>query len=252
MLKTVLGIILVVGAAAMVPFGLIALSRSRPSPARPIHPILDMDKQPKFRSQRQNPMFADDRAMRPLVPGVVAQGDLAVQNEVLNGPVFARPVEGNGEPIMPDSPQAFDRLTQGIESQKDDKMAFVTQIPVPVTMDLMQRGRERFNIFCAVCHGAGGYGDGMVARRAAEMQASGADTAAGWVAPTSYHTDEIRNRPAGHLYNTITNGIRTMPAYSRQVQVLDRWAIVAYVKALQRSQDAKAEDVPETQREKYQ
>ena len=96
-----------------------------------------------------------------------------------------------------------------------------------------------------------GYGDGMVARRAAEMQASGAATAAGWVAPTNYHTDEIRGRPVGQLYNTITNGIRTMPAYDKQIGILDRWAIVAYVKALQRSQHAKPEDVPEIERDKY-
>ena len=118
-------------------------------------------------------------------------------------------------------------------------------------MDLMRRGQERFNIYCAACHGLGGYGDGMVARRAAEMQQSGANTAAGWVAPTNYHTDEIRGRPVGNLYNTITNGIRTMPAYDKQIPVPDRWAIVAYVKALQRSQHAKPQDVPETERDKY-
>ena len=96
-----------------------------------------------------------------------------------------------------------------------------------------------------------GYGDGMVARRAAEMQSTGADTAAGWVAPTNYHTDDLRARPVGNLYNTVANGIRTMPAYGKQVSILDRWAIVAYVKALQRSQNAKGADVPETQREHF-
>ncbi len=88
----------------------------------------------------------------------------------------------------------------------------------------------------------------MVARRAAEMQAAGADTAAGWVAPSNYHTDEIRNRSVGQLFNTVTNGIRSMPAHGRQLSVLDRWAIVAYVKALERSQNAKPEDVPENQK----
>ena len=115
---------------------------------------------------------------------------------------------------------------------------------------MLRRGRERYDIYCAPCHGLGGYGDGMVARRAADMQAAGADTAAGWVAPTNYHNDDLRKRPAGHLYNTITNGIRSMPAYGKQIPVTDRWAIVAYVKALQRSQNARPDDVPPAEREK--
>ena len=106
-------------------------------------------------------------------------------------------------------------------------------------MDLLQRGRERYTIYCAVCHGQGGYGDGPVALRAAEIQAAGGD-AGGWVAPKNYHTDDMRQQPVGRIYNTIANGVRTMPAYAKQISVLDRWAIVAYVKALQRSQDAKA------------
>ncbi len=129
---------------------------------------------------------------------------------------------------------------------------FVDRIPVPVTMDLMRRGQERFNVYCSPCHGLSGYGDGMVARRAAAMQAAGANTASGWVAPTNYHSRDIRARTVGHLYNTATNGIRSMPSYAKQISVLDRWAIVAYVKALQRSQDAGAADVPESERDKFQ
>ena len=89
MSKTLLiGILSIVGLAALVPFGLIAFSRSRPSNQPPVHPILDMDKQPKFKSQRENPMFADGRAMRPVLPGTVAREDLRVVNEVLNDPEF--------------------------------------------------------------------------------------------------------------------------------------------------------------------
>jgi mono/diheme cytochrome c family protein len=229
MAKTIVGVIVVLLLIGLVPFGLIALSRSRPSPTRPPHPILDMVRQPKFKTQRPNPMFADDRAMRPLLPGVEARGD-----------VDACPDEAS-----------YDRIFHGTQRGTDGKIAFLSEIPLPVSMDLMRRGQERFNVYCAPCHGLGGYGDGMTARRAAEMQQSGANTAAAWVAPTNYHTDEIRGRPVGNLYNTIANGIRTMPAYDKQIPLPDRWAIVAYVKALQRSQHAKPKDVPETEQDKY-
>jgi mono/diheme cytochrome c family protein len=236
---------------ALVPPGLIALSRSRPSPVPPLHPILDMVRQPKFKPQAVNPMFADGRAMRPLVPGAEARQDLLVPAEMLNDPSLPHFIDGRSKPLQPQDAEQFERLTQGTQRKSDGKREFVAQIPVPVSMDLMRRGRERFNIYCAPCHGAGGYGDGMVDRRAAEMQAAGADTAAGWVAPTSYHSKDLRARPVGHLFNTISNGIRTMPAYDKQISIFDRWAIVVYVKALQRSQDAQAEDVPDLEREEF-
>ncbi|NLF69939.1 MAG: cytochrome c [Candidatus Anammoximicrobium sp.] len=251
MSKTWMGVLIVVGSAALVPFGLIALSRVRPSAEPPVHLILDMDKQPKFRTQRENMMFADGRAMRPVLPGVVAREDLVVPNEVLNDPEFPRWVDGRAEPFVPQDAAAWERLTRGAESAAGGDVRVVTRLPVPVSMDLMRRGRERYNVFCAPCHGTGGYGDGMVARRAAEMQAAGADSAANWVTPTNYHTDELRSRPVGHLFNTVTHGIRSMAAYGKQIPVADRWAIVAYVKALQRSQHATgAEDVPPLEREK--
>jgi mono/diheme cytochrome c family protein len=215
---------------ALVPPGLIALRRSRPSAVPPLHPILDMVRQPRFGPQRANPMFADGRAMRQPVPGTEAREDFLGRDQA-----------------------EHDRLTAGLELAAGGKQEFVPwqRFPVPVGMELMRRGQERFNIYCAACHGAGGYGDGMVARRAAEMQNSGADTASGWAAPTSYHSKDVRDRPAGHIFNTISHGIRTMPAYDKQIPVFDRWAIVAYVKALQRSQNAKAEDVPLTERGQF-
>jgi mono/diheme cytochrome c family protein len=251
MARYVAGIVVVLLLAGLIPFGLIALSRAHPSAQRPVHPILDMVRQPKFLSQRENRMFADDRAMRSLLPGVLARGDMSFPNSPMNQSPYLRMVDGRREPWICSDEASYDRLFRGIRRPAGGKSEFVDEIPVPVSMDLMRRGQERFNIYCAPCHGEAGYGDGMVARRAAEMQASGANTAAGWVAPTNYHTAELRGRPVGSLYNTIANGIRTMPAYDKQIGILDRWAIVAYVKALERSQDAKAADVPEIQREKY-
>jgi mono/diheme cytochrome c family protein len=112
-------------------------------------------------------------------------------------------------------------------------------IPIEIDRSLIERGRQRYDIYCSPCHGLAGFGDGMVARRADELLEGT------WTPPTSFHSDLLRERPAGHLFNTITNGIRNMPAYGPQITVEDRWAIVAYVRALQRSQNATVDDVPD-------
>jgi mono/diheme cytochrome c family protein len=95
-----------------------------------------------------------------------------------------------------------------------------------VTESLVRRGQNRFDIFCAPCHGLDGYGDGPVAKRADALQEGT------WVPPSSYHTDLVRQRPVGFIFNTITHGIRNMPAYGPQIPVADRWAIVSYVREL--------------------
>lgn len=192
-----------------VPLVLIARARVTRSPKPRIHIIQDMDNQPKFKLQQRNRLFADRRAMRPPVEGTVARGHLAAD-------------------------AAFNR---GI-SDPDDWSSWVEAIPVPVTAELMQRGRREFEIYCSPCHGLAGYGDGMVAKRAEALQEGT------WTPPSSFHTDLVRGRPAGHIFNTITNGIRNMPAYGPQIEVADRWAVVAYVRALQRSQAATIDDVP--------
>jgi len=188
-----------------VPLALIMRARATTSPKPRIHVVPDMDNQPKFRSQTRNPMFADRRAMRPPVDGTIPQ------EEVL------------GEPA----------LTTGKVGG-----SWVDAIPIEVDLALMRRGRERFDIYCSPCHGLAGFGDGMVAKRADELQEGT------WTPPSSFHTDLVRERPVGHIFNTISNGIRNMPAYGPQIPVEDRWAIVAYVRALQRSQHATVDDVP--------
>jgi len=115
---------------------------------------------------------------------------------------------------------------------------WVEIIPVKVDRGILEHGRERYDVYCSPCHGLAGFGDGMVAKRADELLEGT------WTPPTSFHTDLLRERPAGHLFNTISNGIRNMPAYGPQIPVEDRWAIVAYVRALQRSQNATVDDVP--------
>jgi len=190
---------------ALIPLALIARARAVTSPEPRVHLIFDMDNQAKFRAQAANPLFADGRAMRAPVDGTVRFGDGA-----------------------PDA-----ALTTGRVGEQ-----WVGVIPVPVTRQLLRRGHDRFDIFCAPCHGLSGYGNGPVAARADALQEGT------WTPPSSFHTDLVRGRADGHIFNTITNGIRNMPAYGPQIPVADRWAIVAYVRALQLSQNGTVDDVP--------
>jgi len=103
---------------------------------------------------------------------------------------------------------------------------------------MMRRGQQQYNIYCAACHGLAGEGDGLVARRAQELQQGT------WLPPTSLHSEPVRLQPVGQLFHTISHGVRKMPPYAAQISVPDRWAIVLYIRALQRTQNAKPEDVP--------
>lgn len=106
------------------------------------------------------------------------------------------------------------------------------RIPFPVTRDLLEEGRERYNIYCAPCHARTGDGNGMIVQR-------------GYRRPPSYHIDRLRQAPLGHFFDVITNGFGAMPDYSSQIPVRDRWAITAYIRVLQFSQNAPAKLLPE-------
>lgn len=194
---------------ALLPPVLIVRARLVPKSSPRIHLIQDMDAQPKVLPQAASPLFADGRAMRPPVAGTVERA------AVVDNPA----------------------LTAGKVGDR-----WVETMPLPVDEALMRRGRERYDIFCAPCHGISGYGDGPVSKRA-EALAEGT-----WVIPSSLHTDQSRNLAVGQLFETIAHGVRNMPSYGAQVGVQDRWAIVAYVRALQRSQHASPADVPADQR----
>ena len=197
--------IVIVILLAMIPPALIAQLRAVNSKSPRVHLILDMDNQPKFRAQHANPLFADGRAMRIQVPDTVARGGL----------------------------QEDDHYYLGVRQD-----AWATDFPPQVSVDmaLLARGRQRFDIYCLPCHGVAGYGDGIVNKRAMELMNLGTNGTT-WVEPKSIHDADVREQPLGQIYNSIANGVRTMPAYGSQIPVADRWAIVAYVKALQRSQN---------------
>jgi mono/diheme cytochrome c family protein len=203
--------IILLAALALIPPVLILRARTVKSTEPRIHPIQHMANQPRFKAQQVNPLFADHRAMRRPVAGTVALCDLQDDDHLYRGLV-------NGE--------------------------WATSFPMPVTSSFMRRGQQRFGIYCAPCHGLDGFGRGIVAVRAEELEEPT------WVPPLSLQSDEVRERPVGHIFNTITNGIRTMPSYGSQIPVEDRWSIVAYVRALQRSQHARLEDVPPNIRDK--
>jgi mono/diheme cytochrome c family protein len=168
--------------------------------------ITHMDKQKKVDAQQASTLFADGRAMRPQVAGTISR----------------------------DQGPELDAFRTG---QQDG--AWVNDFPVDVNPALLDRGRDRYEVFCAGCHGHSGYGDGMVAKRATELQQPK------WTPPSSFHSDLVRGRTTGELFNTISLGIRNMPAHGSQIPEKDRWAIVAYVKALQKSQYASLDEVPE-------
>jgi mono/diheme cytochrome c family protein len=209
--------------ASWVPLAFIARAYFATSSKPRIHIIQDMDNQPRFKTQAASELFPDRRAMRPRVEGTVARGRLDEDDHYHRG---------------------YRRRLDPASGQWT--IEFFNGLPPQVRLDeaLLRRGRERFNIYCAVCHGYDGYGNGPVNQRAlelAELASTRKDIGSAWVPPTSLHT--VRDREDGHLFNTITNGIRTMPGYGAQIAEADRWAIVAYVRALQLSQAVPADSL---------
>ncbi len=152
---------------------------------------------------------------------------LSPSNFFPNG-MSARPVLSDTVPFM--QPMTDTLLYQGMVNGN-----LADTFPFTITAAVMQRGQERFNIYCAPCHGLVGDGQGLVAQR-------------GFCCPASFHTDRLRAAPVGHFFDVITHGIGRMPAYGWEIPERDRWAIIAYVRALQLSQDASLNDVPAGQR----
>ncbi|HLH09982.1 MAG TPA: cytochrome c [Terriglobales bacterium] len=160
---------------------------------------LDMHIQPKVKPLRQSDFFEDGRASRPLIPGTVARGEAREDTYYYTGMVAA--------------------------NKPGDEM------PFPVTKEVLERGQERFNIYCTPCHSRLGDGNGMVVQR-------------GYRRPPSFHDPKLLNAPLGHFFDVMTNGFGAMPDYAAQVTPTDRWKIAAYIRALQLSQRATQAEVP--------
>jgi len=241
---------------ALIPPLLVAKARVTTSDKPRIHNFFDMDFQPKFKSQTESSLFADGRAARPRLQGTIPRGSF-----LLEDPRFAFGIEPHGEELASrTNPTAEVALQVGDGGQRsnnspgagqDEGIAtssnaattnYVDRVPVEVDEAFLRVGRTQFNIHCSICHGKAGYGNGLVSQRALKLQQGT------WVPPTSLHSPHLFQQPDGQLFNSITNGVRKMPAYGHQIAPRERWAIVAYIRALQRSQKSTIDDVPEDYR----
>jgi hypothetical protein len=164
---------------------------------------LDMHVQPKYLPYEPTDFFGDGRSERQPVPGTVARGHLRLDELMFTG-------RENG--------------------------VVVDKFPFPITKADLDRGRERYNVYCTPCHDYTGSGRGMIVQR-------------GFPQPPSYHIQRLRDAPAGHFYEVITNGFGAMYSYAARVEPADRWRIAAYIRVLQLSRNAKMDDVPESQRQ---
>jgi len=158
----------------------------------------DMHDQPRFEPLEASSFFADGRSSRPQVKGSVARGELRLDKALYEGKL-------NGE--------------------------FVREFPIEITPEVLDRGQDRYQIFCSACHSSTGDGQGMVVKR-------------GMLQPPSYHIERLREVEHGYLFDVITNGYGAMYDLSDKLRAEDRWAVVAYVRALQLSQNATLDDVP--------
>ena len=178
----------------------------------------DMVVQPKYKPLQASAFFADGRSSRPIEPGTIARGELTLNTAFGTGTTDDGKLVGN-IPL-----KGFDPLeTLGVDESRAARKA------------ALLRGRERFNIFCAPCHARTGDGDGIIVQR-------------GFTKPPSLHEPRLREAPVGHFFHVMTHGFGAMYSYASRIPAGDRWAIVAYIRALQLSRNAALTDVPAEER----
>jgi len=186
----------------------------------------DMQDQPKIKPLRGSTFFSDGLGSRQPIEGTVARGHLREDVEFYTGKkagaatASVTPAQQQTANAQQPAPSANSQTAGAQQNSFPDD---VVDFPIPVTKEVVLRGRERFNIFCSACHGMTGNGDGMIVRR-------------GFRRAASFNDDRLRQAPVGHFFDAMTNGWGAMPSYASQIPVQDRWAIVAYIRALQASQ----------------
>jgi hypothetical protein len=224
--KWLMGIIVASTAFALVPFAIAAKARNSKSSEPHIYIFPDMNWQPKLKSDAPDDQFPDGRANRGEITNTVARGWLEDDQLFFHGL---------------DHSDAGDSWTTGFPKQYPETPTLAPDLrgkPFAVDMRLLERGRNRFNIYCTPCHGYDGHGQGMVPTR---VRAGGGNwDARNLVDPAGV----VVQMPNGQLFNTISNGYSKMMGYAGQIPAWDRWAIVAYVRALERAQNASRDDVP--------
>jgi mono/diheme cytochrome c family protein len=224
MLRGFLFLFVLSGVALVAIFGF----RGQRSTGSPLEVFPDMVRQVKVRAQAPSAFFADGRGARLPVNGTVPIGYEMPKTEAMGAPAASLDVP---------SPRLHPAFSEGNDYSNTGKMGqqWGTGFPLDVTQVVMERGRERFNITCAMCHGATGAGNGVTKLY-------------GLTTVVTLQDDRIRKMADGEIFDTITHGKNTMMAYGPNVTVNDRWAIIAYLRALQRSQNATIADVPEEHR----
>lgn len=175
-----------------------------------------MQDQPRYKAYKASAFFTDNKSMRDLPEGTVARGMLRADK------VFYTGKKLNADPAAAANvPTTINAAGNTLVSSFPND---IEKSPVQTTAKLLQRGEERYKVFCGVCHGPVGNGDGMIVRR-------------GFSKPPTYNDDRLRNAPDGHFFDVMTNGWGKMSSYASQIPAADRWAIVAYIRALQISQN---------------
>jgi mono/diheme cytochrome c family protein len=234
----------------LIPGAIVLNMRATKSGSPRLHVFFDMDFQPKRKTQTTTTLFADSRVQRPPVPGTIARGELDASDPYYLGfdpdataallPEGTRfvgliqdpPGDDHGDADPPELPPAVAAM------DSEENYVWLTEFPLPVNAELFELGRRKYEQNCSVCHGFGGYGDGLVAQRAAAL-AQGY-----WLPPTSLHDSRILEQPVGRIYYTVANGKGKMGGYASSLSPKERWAVVLYVRGLQRSQNARETDIP--------
>jgi mono/diheme cytochrome c family protein len=268
-----------VAAFSVVPLLVVLKMRVTNSSSPRFHVFYDMDFSPAKDAQQHSTLFADGRAMRPNVPGTVSRGELGQDMNFLSGidiealastdapraerlvRTYLNPLaqddQASSEQAVPEDPANSEPAASepaasepaasvgGQPKSVMDTTPWLEENPLEITSELVERGQKYFGIYCSVCHGMNGAGNGLVNRRAQKILATT------WLPPAPLHQEILYadKYPDGKLFNTISKGIRKMPGYAGQIKAHDRWAIVAYVRALQQSQNATLELVPADMRD---
>jgi mono/diheme cytochrome c family protein len=192
--------------------------------------------QPSFKPMEPNPFFQYEQSARPLAAGTVARGQLRTDLHLYRG--LRRP--GAMSWVWPASAAGIGAQSPwaAFVTVANQPSEYTDTFPFPVTREVMEHGRHRYMIFCVVCHDSLGTGQGKIVER-------------GYSAPPSYHIERLRKAPPGYLFDVVSNGYGSMPSYSEQTPPRDRWAIVAYIRALQLSQRFPEKDLRPEMREEW-
>lgn len=210
------------------------------------HVFFDMDFQPKKKPQQTTTIFKDGRSMRPQVPGTVSRGQISQEDPFYLGydPLKVSALGLDKQIFVSATDSAPDSLSQPPAGDGGAalNLPWVDKLPIDASEANIKLGKTKYETYCAACHGYAGFGDGLVAKRASSLAQ---DT---WTSPTSLHADRVQKQLVGQIFHTISKGQGKMASYASSITPEERWAVVLYVKALQRSRNAKIEDVPVEQR----